>query len=229
MWLGRVVEARVALANKHPVDTIFNPEERVVAFTCVFCLAFLSHSSRRISLSMPLDKETSSSTPSSTLPDTSALRSPPPTANAPPPPPGDRVWVPPIDWVRHLVGHPELEQVTTKGRTRYREPNMAHPPPSTTPTDTMAWETRTWVDHVASVSNFTDHVPSDIPTPSNQQPAPSMYMTLMYSKHYTLSTTHYHAPTDTRLVHGTESFLPPTTPPPPAQPRPRHIHQRGRV
>ena len=132
-----------------------------------------------------------------------------------PPPPGDRVWVPPIDWGRHLVGHPEPGRVYTKGRTRYHEPNVAHPPPSTTPTDTMACERRTWVDRVTSLSNFTDHVPGDIPTPDNQQPAPSTYMTLMYNRHYTLSTTHYQPPTDTWLVHGTNSLLPADYPPPP--------------
>ena len=47
-----------------------------------------------------------------------------------PPPTGNRVWVPRIDWGRHLVGHPVPGQVHTKGRTRYHEPNMAHPPTS---------------------------------------------------------------------------------------------------
>ena len=65
-----------------------------------------------------------------------------------------------------------------------------------------------WVDCVASLSNFRLHVAGDIPTPDNQQPPPSTYMTLMYNKHYTLSTTHYHAPTDTCLVQGTDSLLP---------------------
>ena len=51
-----------------------------------------------------------------------------------PPPRGYCVWVPPIDPGRHLVGHPEPERVTSTGRTRYREPDMAHPPTSTTPT-----------------------------------------------------------------------------------------------
>ena len=46
------------------------------------------------------------------------------------PPAGSRIWVPPIDRGRHLVGHPVPEQDSTQGRTRYREPNMAHPPPS---------------------------------------------------------------------------------------------------
>ena len=50
--------------------------------------------------------------------------------------------------------------------------------------------------------------PGDIPTPDEQQPAPSTYMTLMYNLHYTLSTTHYHAPTDHWIVHGTDSLLP---------------------
>ena len=105
-------------------------------------------------------------------------------------------------------------RVDTKGRTRYHEPNMAQPPPSTTPTDTMAWETRTWVDRMASLSNFRDHVPGDVPTPDNQPPAPSAYMTLMYNIHYTLSTTHYHATTGTWVVHGTDSLLPSDYAPP---------------
>ena len=37
-----------------------------------------------------------------------------------PPPTGDRIWVPPIDWGRHLVGHPVPERENTQGRTRYR-------------------------------------------------------------------------------------------------------------
>ena len=53
-----------------------------------------------------------------------------------PPPTGYRIWVPPIDWRRHLVGHPVPERENTQGRTRYREPNMAHPPPSATPGNT---------------------------------------------------------------------------------------------
>ena len=112
-----------------------------------------------------------------------------------------------MDWRQHLVGHPELRQVATKGRTRYREPNMAHPLPGTTPSDTMAWDRRTWVDRVALLSNFRDNLPADIPTPDKQQPDPSTYMTLEYNKHYTLSTTHYHAPTNSWGVHGTNSLL----------------------
>ena len=53
-----------------------------------------------------------------------------------PPPAGSRIWVPPIDWGRHLVAHPVPERDSTQGRTRYREPNMATPhtaPPPTTP------------------------------------------------------------------------------------------------
>ena len=84
---------------------------------------------------------------------------------------------------------------------------MTHSQPSTTPTDTMEWERWTWADRVTPLSNFRDHVPGDIPTPSNQQPAPSTYMTLMYNGHYTLSTTNYQAPTDTWLVHGNDSLL----------------------
>ena len=53
-----------------------------------------------------------------------------------PPPAGSQIWVPPIDWGRHLVGHPVLERDSTQGGTRYREPNMAHPPPSATPDNT---------------------------------------------------------------------------------------------
>ena len=113
-----------------------------------------------------------------------------------PPPMRSWIWVPPIDWGRHLVGHPVPERDSTQGRTRYREPNMAHPPPSATPDNTKEWERETWVARMASLSNFRHHVPGDIPTPDNRQPAPSTYMTLMYNLHYTLSTTHYHASTD---------------------------------
>ena len=52
------------------------------------------------------------------------------------PPTGNRVWVPPIDWGRHLVGHDVPERENTQSRTRYRQPNMAHPPPSATPSNT---------------------------------------------------------------------------------------------
>ena len=57
-----------------------------------------------------------------------------------PPPGGSRILVPPIDWGRHLVGHPMPGRVDTKGRTRYHEPDMAHLPPSATPSDTKEWE-----------------------------------------------------------------------------------------
>ena len=87
--------------------------------------------------------------------------------------------MPPIDCGRHLVGHHEPEQATSTGRTCCREPKMAHPRPNTTPTNTIALERRTWVDRAASLSNFREHVQGDIPTPDNQQPAPSTYMTLM--------------------------------------------------
>ena len=53
-----------------------------------------------------------------------------------PPPTGSRIWVPPIDWGRHLVGHPVPERDSTPGRTRYREPNMARPPPPASPPTT---------------------------------------------------------------------------------------------
>ena len=125
-----------------------------------------------------------------------------------PPFPGDRVSVPPIDWGRQLVGHPEPGEVDTRGGTSYHEPNIAHPRPSTTTADTSAWEKRTWLDCVTPLSNFRDHVPGDVPTPDNQQPAPSTYMTLMYKRHYTLSNTHYPAETDTWLFHGPDSLLP---------------------
>ena len=46
-----------------------------------------------------------------------------------PPPTGDRIWVPPIDWGRHLVGHPVPEREDTQGRTRYRE-LTPHPAPA---------------------------------------------------------------------------------------------------
>ena len=135
-----------------------------------------------------------------------------------PPPPGSRGWVPPIDWGRHLVGHPVPERDSTQGRTRYREPNMAHPPPGADPDNTKEWERETWVARMASLSNFRHHVPGDIPTPDDQQPAPSTYMTLMYNLHYTISTTHYHAPTDHWGVHGTDSLLPTDYATPPHNP-----------
>ena len=121
---------------------------------------------------------------------------------------GSRIWVPPIDWGGHLVGHPIPGRVDNKGCTRYHEPNMARPPPSATPSDTIAWERETWVDWLASLSNFRDHVPGEVPTPDNQQPAPSTYMTLMYIIHYTLSSTGCHAATGHWVVHGTDSLLP---------------------
>ena len=53
-----------------------------------------------------------------------------------PPPTGSPIWLPPINWGRHLVGHPMPGRVDIKGRTRYREPDMAHSPPSATPSNT---------------------------------------------------------------------------------------------
>ena len=131
-----------------------------------------------------------------------------------PPPTRDQVWVPPIDSERHLVGHGVPEREDTQGRTRYHEPNMAHPPPSTTPSNTKEWERETWVSQMTSLSNFRHHVPGDIPTPDDRQPAPSTYMTLMYNLHSTLSTTHYHTPTGHWVVHGTNSLLPADYTPP---------------
>ena len=82
---------------------------------------------------------------------------------------------------------------------------------------------------MASLSNFRHNVPGDVPTYDDQQPARSTYMTLMYNRHYTLSTTH----TTHKLATGWCTALtpssPPTTPPPPAQARPRHVHQGGRA
>ena len=135
-----------------------------------------------------------------------------------PPPAGSRIWVPPINWGRHLVGHPVPERDSTQGRTRYRKPNMAHPTPSATPNNTKEWERESWVARMASLSTFRHHVPGDIPTPDDRQPAPSTYMTLMYDLHYTLLTTHYHAPTDHWVVHGTDSLLPADYAPPPHNP-----------
>ena len=106
---------------------------------------------------------------------------------------------------------------------------MAHPPAIATPSDTKAWERETWVDRMASLSNFRDHVRGDVPSPDNQQPALSTYMTLMYNIHYTLSTTHYHTPTGHWVVHGTDSLLPADYAPPPAQPGPRDVQQGGRT
>ena len=137
-----------------------------------------------------------------------------------PPPTGSRILVPPIDWGQHLVRHPMPGHVDTKGRTCYPEPDMAHPPLSATPSDTKEWERETWVDQMASLSNFRHQVPGDVPTPNKQQPALSPYMTLMYNIHYTLYTTHYQAPTGHWLVHGTDSLLPADYAPPPANPGP---------
>ena len=123
--------------------------------------------------------------------------------------------MPPIDWGQHLVGHPVPKRDSTQGRTRYREPNMVHPPPHATPDNTKEWERETLVARMASLSNFRHHVPGDIPTPEDQQQTPSTYMTLMYNLHYTLSTTHYHVPTDHGVVHGTDSLLPADYAPPP--------------
>ena len=109
-------------------------------------------------------------------------------------------------------------RVDTKCRTRYHEPDMAHPPPSATPSDNKKWERETWVARMASLSNFRHHVLGDVPTPDDQQPAPSTYMTLMYHMHYTISTTHYHAPTGHWLVHGTDSLFPADYAPPPHNP-----------
>ena len=165
-------------------------------------------------------------------------RPPRPTPDGESPPPmGSRIWVPPINLGRHLVGHPVPERDSTQGRTRYRDPNMAHPPPSATPDNTKELERETWVARMASLSNFRHHVPGDISTPDDRQPAPSTYMTLMYKLHYTLSTTHYHGPTDHLVafcnhcpllgpyraadhwvVHGTDSLLPADYAPPPHNP-----------
>ena len=106
--------------------------------------------------------------------------------------------MPPIDWGRHLVGHPVPGRVDTKGRTRYHEANMAHPPAGATPDNTKEWERETWVARMASLSNFRHHVPGEIPTPDERQPAPCTYMTLMYNLHYTLSTTRRQTATQTR-------------------------------
>ena len=84
-----------------------------------------------------------------------------------PPPTGSRICVPPIDWGRHLVGHPVPERDSTQGRTRYREPNMAHPPPSATPDNTKEWERETWVARMDSLSNFRTSPP---PTTGSQPP-----------------------------------------------------------
>ena len=131
-----------------------------------------------------------------------------------PPPTGDPIWVPPMDWGRHLVGHPVPGRVDTKGRSRYHEPNMSNPTPSATPSDTKEWEREKWVARMASLSNFRHHVPGDVPSPDDQRPAPSTYMTLMYNLHYTPSTSHYHSPNGTAPTPSS----PPTTPPPPHGP-----------
>ena len=78
----------------------------------------------------------------------------------------------------------------------------------------------TWVDRMASLRNFRGHVPGDVPTPDNQQPVPSTYMTLMYNLHYNLSSTHYNAPTGHYVVHGTDSLLTADYAPPSHNPGP---------
>ena len=123
--------------------------------------------------------------------------------------------MPPVNWRRHLAGHSMPGRSDTKGRTRYHEPNMAHSPASATPSDTTTWEREAWVDRMASLSDLREHIPGDVRTPDNQQPAPSGYMTLMDNIHYTLSKTHYHAPTGHWLVHGTNSLFPVNDAPPP--------------
>ena len=47
--------------------------------------------------------------------------------------------MPPFDWWRHLVWHYMPGRVDTKGRTCYHEPDIAHSPPSATPSDTKEW------------------------------------------------------------------------------------------
>ena len=71
----------------------------------------------------------------------------PPVANPDgesPPPTGSWILVAPIDWGRHLVGHPVPRQLDMGGCTRYHEPDMAQPPPSAIPSDTKDWERETW-------------------------------------------------------------------------------------
>ena len=92
-----------------------------------------------------------------------------------PPRTGSRIWVPPIDWARHLVGHPMPGRVDTKGRIRYHQPDMANPPPSATPSDTKELERETWVARMASLSNsrHQSRETSPPPTTSSQPPVPS--------------------------------------------------------
>ena len=49
----------------------------------------------------------------------------------------------------------------------------------------MPLERMSWVNCVASLSIFRDHVHPDIPTPTNRQPDFSTYLT-MYNCHYPL-------------------------------------------
>ena len=108
------------------------------------------------------------------------------------------------------------EREDTHSRTRYRKPNMA----SATPSKPKEWERGSWVARMARLSNFSHHVPGDIPTPHDRQPAPSAYMTLMYNLNYTLSATHYHAATGHWVVRSTDSL-----PPPPGYAPPPHTTQ----
>ena len=86
--------------------------------------------------------------------------------------------MPPIDWGRHLVGHPVPEREDTQGRTRYREPNITHPPPSATPSNTKEWERENMGSPDGLPEQIQHQFPGDIPTPDDRQPAPSTYMTL---------------------------------------------------
>ena len=90
--------------------------------------------------------------------------------------------------------------MTTKGRTRYCEPNMAHPPPSTTPANTMTWERRTWVD-----------------SQQLQGPRPRQHPHLQQA---TASPLHVHSPHVRQTLHSLHQPLPRTNRQPGG---PRHL------
>ena len=62
--------------------------------------------------------------------------------------------------------------------------------------------------------------PGRRPHPRKTAAARSTYMTVMYNIQYTLSTTHYHAPTGDWVVYGTDSLPPCRLRPPPHNPGP---------
>ena len=93
---------------------------------------------------------------------------------------------------------------------------MAQPPPSATPSDTKAWGRETWVDRMASLSNFRE--PSPTATTSSQPP----HVHAPHVKH-TLHPLHHPLPRTNWPPGGTGHRLPPPRrlrPPPGHNPGP---------